>query len=171
MVERQIGYIDAQQAATAAGLEQGTPAWQAAIQEASHDVQHQISAILGPNTDSILAQLQERSVIQNQVQFTYAPDFDDAGLPLTPEQTNGLIQAMADANYAGKDTSTRPPGYNVADPTTWLSPHDNRIITSASQVLTPSQVQVLTTDQAQKEQMAAIMKELNSGGRPVSIVP
>jgi hypothetical protein len=170
LAERQMSNTDAEQAAQAAGLVPGTPAWQAAMSQASQDVQHQISSILGPNSDSILAQLQARSNIQSQVQYNYAPDFEDAGIPLTPEQTNGLIQAMADANYAGKDTSTRPPDYNVPDPTSGLSPHDDRIINNATPVLSAAQIQLLTTDQAENEQIAAVMKAYSSGGvRPVFV--
>jgi len=170
LAERQMTNTDAEQAAQAAGLVPGTPAWQAAMSQASQDVQHQISSILGPNTDSILAQLQARSGIQSQVQYNYAPDFEDAGMPLTPEQTNGLIQAMADANYAGKDTSTRPPDYNVADPTSGLSPHDERIINNATPVLSAAQIRLLTTDQAENEKIAAVIKSYSTGGaRPVFV--
>jgi hypothetical protein len=102
---------------------------------------------------------------------SYAPDFADAGMPLTPDQTNGLIQAMADANYAGKDISTRPPNYNVPDPTTDLSIHDDRIINNATPVLSPPQLQLLTTDQAENEQIAAIMKAYSGGGKPVIFLP
>lgn len=171
LVERQMGTIDAQQAAQSAGLEPGTPAYQTAIQQASQDVEHQLGSILGPNADGTLAQLQARQGIQNQVQYNYAPDFADAGMPLTPDQTNGLIQAMADANYAGKDTSTRPANYNIADPTTGLSPHDDRIINNAAPVLSPTQLQLLTTGQAEGEQISAIMKAYSGGGKPVIFVP
>jgi hypothetical protein len=171
LVERQMGEMDAQQAAQSQGLTPGSPAWQTAMQQASQDVGNQIASILGPNSTNLLAQLQMRSAIQNQVQNSYAPDFADAGMPLTPDQTNGLIQAMADANYAGKDTSTRPANYNVADPTTDLSPHDDRIINNATPVLSPTQVQLLTTDQAENEQLNAIRKAYSAGGKPVIFVP
>lgn len=171
LVERQMGAIDTEQAAMAAGLEPGSPAWQTAIQQASQDVEHQIASILGSNADATLAQMQARANIQTQVQNSYAYDFADAGLPLTGDQTNGLVQAMADANYAGKDTSTRPADYNVADPTTGLSPHDDRIINNATPVLSPAQIQLLAAEQAESERMAAIMKAYYGGGKPVMIVP
>jgi hypothetical protein len=167
-----MGNIDAQRAAEAAGLSQGSPEWQAAMTQASQDVEGQIQALLGSNADAMLQQLQTRMAIQNNVQYNYSPDFSDAGQPLTPEQASGLINAMADANYSGKDTSTRPANYNIPDPATGLSPHDDRIINSATQVLTPSQIQLLTADQIQNEQIAAIMKQYNnSGGGRVIFVP
>lgn len=109
--------------------------------------------------------------MQNQVNVTYAPDFADAGVPLTPAQASGLVQAMADANYAGKDSSTRLPGYNTPDPTTGLTPHDNRIINAAALVLNPAQVQILKTDQIQNRQIAATMKQYNKSGGPAMFAP
>jgi hypothetical protein len=171
LTERQMGNIDAQQAAEASGLVQGSPAWQAAMTQASQDVEGQLAALLGSNADALLEQLRARMGIQNQVQNNYSPDFSDAGQPLTPEQASGLIQAMADANYSGKDTSTRPANYNIPDPTSGLSPHDDRIINNATQVLSPAQIQLLTTDQMENEQISAIMKQYNSGGGRVMFVP
>jgi hypothetical protein len=141
------------------------------MNSAAQDTEQQITAILGSNADATLAQLQARTAIQNQVNTTYAADFADAGVALSPEQASALIQAMADANYAGKDLSTRPAGYNTPDPTTGLTPHDNRIINSAAQALNPAQIQVLTSDQVDFHKMAAIMKQYNSGGAPAMFVP
>jgi hypothetical protein len=171
LTERAMSNIDAQQLATAAGLERGSPDWQAAMKAAAQDTEQQITAILGSNADATLTQLQVRTTIQNQVNTTYMADFTDAGMPLSPAQSSGLIQAMADANYAGKDLSTRPPGYNTPDPTTGLTPHDNRIINAAAQVLNPAQIQVLTTDQVEFHKIAAVMKQYNKSGGPVMFVP
>ncbi len=171
LTEKQMGSIDAQRAAETAGLVTGSPEWQAAMTQASQDVEAQIQALLGGNADALLEQQQTKVRIQNMVQNSYSPDFSDAGQPLTPEQASGLINAMADANYSGKDTSTRPANYNIPDPTTGLSPHDDRIISNAAQVLTPAQIQLLTTDQMQNWQMQAIMKQYNggSGGRVIFV--
>jgi hypothetical protein len=173
LTEKQMGNIDAQRAAETAGLVQGSAEWQAAMTQASQDVEGQIQAIMGSNADALLDQMRARTGIQYQVQNSYSPDFSDAGIPLTPEQASGLINAMADANYSGKDTSTRPANYNIPDPTSGLSPHDDRIISNAAQVLTPAQIQLLTTDQMQNWQMQAIMKQYNtnSGGARVLFVP
>jgi hypothetical protein len=171
LVEREMSNIDAQGAAQAEGLVRGSPEWQDAMKQASQDTEAQITAILGSNADSTLIQLQTRAGFQTQVDFNLASDYADAGAPLTPDQSNGLVQAMADANYAGKDTSTRPANYNVVDPATGLSPHDDRIINGAAQVLNPTQLQVLKTDQIQGEQQRAIMQEYNAGGGQVMFVP
>jgi hypothetical protein len=170
LVERQMATMDAQSAAEAAGLQQGTPEWQEAIKQAGQNVEQQLTALLGANADSTLTQLQVRGGMQNQVEFSYAPDFAEAGAPLTADQTTALVQAMADANYGGKDTSTRPANYNMVDPATGLSPHDDRIINSAAQSLSPAQIQVLKTDQAEMEQQSSIIREYNKGGN-VMFVP
>jgi hypothetical protein len=171
LVERQMASMDAQSAAEAAGLQQNSPEWREAMKQASQGVEPQLIALLGPNADSTLTQLQVRGGMQTQVEFNYAPDFAEAGAPLTADQTTALVQAMADANYGGKDVSTRPANYNEVDPNTGLSPHDDRIINSAAQSLSPAQIQVLKTDQAEMEQQSAIIREYNKGGGNVMFVP
>jgi hypothetical protein len=171
LAERAMSNIDAEQLATASGLERGSPDWQDAMKAAGQDTEQQITAMLGSNADATLMQLQARTAIQNQVNTSYAADFADAGAALSPEQASALIQAMADANYAGKDLSTRPAGYNTPDPTTGLSMHDDRIINAAAQALSPAQIQVLTSDQVDYHKMAAIMKQYNSSGGRVLFVP
>ena len=171
LTHRAMSGLDAYQLATAAGLVQGSPEWQAAMNSAAQDTEQQITGILGSDADAILRQLQVRTAIQNHVNTTYAADFTDAGVALSPEQASGLVQSIADANYAGKDPSTRPAGYNTPDPTTGLTPHDIRVINSATQVLNPAQTQVLTTDLIEAHKTAAIMKQYNSSGGPVMLVP
>jgi hypothetical protein len=171
LVERQMSNMDAVSAARAAGLEQGTPEWREAMQQAAQNVDQQLTALLGSNADSTLRQLQVRGNMESQVEFNYASDFTDAGAPLNPAQSTALVQAMADANYGGKDESTRPANYNEVDPATGLSPHDQRIIASAAQVLSPAQVQVLTTHQVENEQQTTIMREYMKGGGNFSVEP
>jgi hypothetical protein len=171
LAERQMNNIDAQAAADAAGLERGSPAWQEAMKQAAQDTAQQMAAILGSNADSTLAQLQTRAGFQTQVESVYKSDFVDAGVPLSPEQSGTLVQALSDANYSGKDLSTRPAGYNDPDPATGLTPHESRILDSASQVLSPAQLQIVKTDLVENRQMSAIMNEYNKGGVPMMVLP
>ena len=169
LVERQMSFMDAMRLTGAAGLKQGSPEWQEAIKQASQDVDQQISAILGDSGNSKLMQMQARAGIQSQITYTYAPDFADANIPLSAEQSRNLAQVMADANYAGR---TPPKGYNNVDPTTGLSPHDVQILTAAAGVLSPAQIEILRTDQIQSHQSAAILRQYYSkNGGPVSFVP
>ncbi len=171
LAEKQMSSIDAIQAAEAAGIERGTPEWQDAIKQAAQDTEQQISAIMGPNADNTLAQLQMKVSFQNQVQNNYAADFANAGAPLSPDQSHALVQALSDANYAGKDTTNRPANYNEVDPTTGLTPHDSRIVEAAAQSLSPAQIQVLKTDQMENAQLSALMRQYNKGNGPVMFVP
>ncbi len=171
LAERQMDNVDAQSAAEAAGLARGSPEWQAAMTEAAQSDEQQITAILGANADATLARLATQAGIQRQVQDNYAADFSDAGVPLTPGESTGLTQAMADANYAGKDTSTRPANYNVVDAATGLSPHDERILSNAAAVLSPAQLQVLKTDQVENEQEMAVRRQYGNGNGQVVFVP
>lgn len=170
LAERQMSDMDARRLASAAGLAQGSPAWQEAMKQASQDVDQQINAILGSSGNATLTQLQVRSGIQNQITYTYGPDFADAGVPLNAQQSSGLVRAMADANYAGKDLSTRPKGYNEVDPATGLTPHDNQILNSAAQILNPAQVQILRTDQIENHRISSILKQYSKNG-PVMFAP
>ncbi len=81
------------------------------------------------------------------------------------------MSALSDANYSGRDLSTRPANYNDVDPTTGLSLHDNRIIDAAAKALTPAQVELLKNEQRDGEKMNAMMREYNQGGGPVMFVP
>lgn len=171
LVQKQLATIDAQGAAEDAGLQRGTPEYQAAIKQAGQDVESQIENILGPNAENQLLQMQVRSAFQTQVTFNYAPDFADAGAPLTPDQANGLAQAMADANYAGKDTSSRPANYNQPDPSTGLTPHEERVISNATSVLSPAQLDVLKADQLQDQQQSQLIQQYNPKGGPMMLLP
>ncbi|HZP60427.1 MAG TPA: hypothetical protein VFB27_08900 [Opitutaceae bacterium] len=171
LAERQMSFMDAMRLTSAAGLKQGSPEWQDAMKQASQDVDQQINAILGSNGGATLSQLQTRAGIQSQIAYTYAPDFADAGAPLSAEQSRNLAQVMADATYAGKDLTTRPKGYNEIDPKTGLTPHDSRILDAAAGILSPAQIQILRTDQIENHQTAVIMKQYNKGGGPVTFVP
>ena len=171
LAERQMNNIDAQGAAEAAGLERGTPAWQDAMKAAAQDTEQQIGAILGPNATSTLDILQARGSFQAQVETNYKSDFVDAGVPLSSDQSNAVIQALSDANYTGRDLSTRPAGYNDPDPATGLTPHESRILEAVSHVLNPAQLQIARTDLVENRLNTTIMHEYTNGNAPVMIVP
>ena len=172
LVERAMTGLDARGLAGAAGLEEGSAAWQGAMKQASQDVDRQINGILGSNGVATLTQLQTRVGIQNQVASDYAQGFAAAGIPLTPEQSRGLIQAMADADYAGKDPSTSPSGYDDVDPATGLTPHHNRMLDSAAQVLSPAQIQILKTDKIENNRVLTILREYRAKNKgPLRFVP
>jgi hypothetical protein len=172
LVERDLSATDAQQAAAAAGLERGSPAWRDAIKQAATDVEHEMTALLGTDASLVMTKLQSDTIIQNQVQSTYVLDFADAGVALNPDQARSLAQAMANSSFGGKDLSTRPAGYNQTDSLTGLSPHDQRTLDAAAQALAPAQLEVLKTDLIEAHQQTAIMQQYRSGpGGGFRIVP
>jgi hypothetical protein len=171
LVHQMMASDDAGAAAMAQGLERGTPAWRVALQQATADLQDQITATLQTATTLNWAQLQARVAFNNQVQYTYAPEMSLSGAPLTAAQSQGLLQAIADANYAGKDLSTRPANYNERDPATGLTPHDVQIQNNAAASLTPEQIQILETQQIQAAEEAAIYREYGGQNQIVQFVP
>jgi len=172
LVERSLSEQDAQQAAEAAGLKQGTAAWRAALQQAEAPVDQEMGALVGTDGAQFAARLQNQGSAQNQVQFTYGPDFDQAGASLNSDQAHVLALAIANASYVGLSTATRPANYNQVDPDTMLTPHDNRILDAASATLSPAQLQVLKADLIEPHQQAAIMQQYGGGANSqVKFVP
>jgi len=163
LVEQQMSSLDAQQAAEAAGLARGSSAWQAAMRQASQDVQQDITALLGPDGQKTLQQLGSQNGYRNQIQNSFAPDFTDAGVPLSSDQSDRLAQAMAGP------TGRTPPGYNDPDPSTGLTPRQEQVLMAAAQVLTPAQWQIFKTDQIQQAQRDAIMKQYTQGANSYMI--
>jgi hypothetical protein len=164
LVERSMSMMDAQQAAEAAGLEQGSKAWNEAMQQANQAVEQDMAAALGSDAASLMNRLQTSASAHNQVQANAAVDFMDAGMPLSPVQSEALAQAAMDASWSNpKDGSQHPPDYNTPDPTTGRTPKENRIATQVSQVLSPAQLQLFMQQQQEADQRSAIMKQYTSG--------
>jgi hypothetical protein len=153
-----------------AGLEPGTPAYVQARREASQSISQQIDALIGPDGQRKLQNAAMLSTAQTQIANTYAPDFQDGGVPLSPEQTSSLAQLMNPMNGAG-----RGPGMNQADPTTGLTPADDALIEQAAQVLSPAQVAILKSDRVDQNKMNAIMQQymgagMQGGGGSITII-
>jgi len=158
LVERNLTTTDAQQAATAAGLAQGSAAYWAAVKQATDVVDQEMTSALGTDGGKLYQKLQTASNASNQIMFNYAPVFDDAGASLTPQQTQGLEQAfVATKNFNDIPAANRQDYFKV-DPTTGLSPSDNRLIESAAQVLSPAQLQILKDNQILSNKQQAIMQ-------------
>jgi len=82
----------------------------------------------------------------------FAPDFADAGVALTPDQTKALTKAMA-------DTDSDDRADNAVDSATGLSSREQRLLDAASQTLTAAQLQILKTDQIEQNQSASILRQ------------
>ena len=164
LVERELSTNDAQQAAEAAGLQRGTAAWRDAMQQATDSVEQEMTAVLGTDSHPVFQKLQNESGYLSQVQYTYAPDFADAGAPLNADQSRALAEVMATARNPGGAVPAQMRGFNQADPDTGLSPYDNQLLAAAAQILSPAQLQVLKTEQIQNNhQQSAIFRTYMTG--------
>jgi hypothetical protein len=144
-----------------AGLERGTPAYNQAMRAASEAATQQIDALIGPDGQRKLQDAQMLTTAQNQVANTYAPDFQEAGAPLTPEQSAGLAQLLNPRNGLGGGRAMNEP-----DPATWLSPRDTALLEQAAQVLSPAQLSIFKSDRADQNHMQSIMRSyLPTGGQ------
>ena len=149
-----------------AGLTQGTPAYNQAARAASQEVNQEIDALIGADNQAKLRDAQIVQMGQSLVANNYAPDFQDAGVPLSPEQTRSLAQLLSPGNMAGQSLGSAQP-----DSTTGLSPRDDALIEQAAQIMSPAQLAILKSDRADQNRMTAIMQEYTSptatGGRTV----
>ena len=142
-----------------AGLTPGTPAYNQATRAASAAVNAQITDLIGPDGQAKLRDAMMTSMAETQIANNYAPDFQDAGVALTPEQTRSLAQLMSPARMIAGGA-----GQNQADPATGLSPNDEAMLEQAAQILSPAQVAILKTDRSDQGRMNAIMQAYVSPG-------
>jgi hypothetical protein len=157
LVERSQTDSDARQAATAAGLEQNSPAYWNAIKQATDVVDQEMTSVFGTDGAAAFQKLQNAANNQNQIRYNYASDFEDAGVALTPDQTQGLAQALAGArSFDGVPAADRR-NYYQTDPATGLAPYENRMLEAAAQVLSPAQLQILKTDRIRSNKESSIM--------------
>jgi len=166
LTQRQMSVVDAIQTANLEGFSPGSAEWQQAMNQASLTDDQAIKDILGPDADATLTQMesnagraQAQPFMESQAK-SVASEFADAGVPITTDQSAGLTQALLNNWYwQGRDLSDRPADYNEADPSTGLSPHDVRNLTSAAQVLTADQLSVFQNYLVQMGQMYSIQRQ------------
>jgi len=145
-----------------AGMEPGTPAYNQELRAASQAISQQIDALIGPDGQRKLQAAQMLTTSQNQVANNYAPDFADAGVPLTPDQSTSLAQLLNPMNNPGGGRAM-----NQADPETFLSPRDEQLLDQAAQILSPPQIAILKADRAEQNQRQALMRQYTAGTNTV----
>jgi hypothetical protein len=161
LTEQQLSASDAQQSATQAGLKPGTKEWNDAMAEVNNSLQQEIVSVVGQdNVDKFHA----LTAANGQIQTYFDPALQDAGVPLTSDQSGALARVIADNNNAALNPDVKNPNYTKPDPSTWLSPSDNQMLLQASQVLTPAQVQALRTNLTEENQRRAMYQSLSAGG-------
>ena len=100
----------------------------------------------------------------------------DAGAALTSmdQSADGLAQGQRRQQQLCRQGHLHPARrlQPARGQTTWLTPHDSRIISQAAATLSPAQVEVLKTDLMQGHQQSTILQEYTAGATGgVRIVP
>lgn len=150
--ETTLSSLDASEAARNSGLEESSPAFVEAIHQANADVEKQIVALVGADGWATLQASRNLSNYIGTIRNSYDYDFDEAGIPLAPDQETSLAQAMADnerASVFGGVASS-----NRMDPETGLKPSDTRLLTSVAGSLSTQQLAVLKASLAEQNRFS-----------------
>ncbi len=119
LTEQQLSASDAQQSATQAGLKPGTKEWNDAMAEVNNPLQQEIVNLVGQdNVDKLHA----LSTANSQIKTYYDPDLQDAGVPLSGDQSVALSRVIADNANAALNPDVRNPNYTKPDPSTMAEP-------------------------------------------------
>jgi hypothetical protein len=169
LTEKSMSQSDAMAAARSAGLQPGMPDFDRAITASVAEIDQQIAAMIGPGGQAAFRESQLVAQTAAVVAREFQPDFMDAGVPLTPEQSSSLSQLLTDngsrAYYASQNVS------RTVDPTTWLSPANSLMLAQAANILSPSQLAVFESHMTEENQRTAIMNQYTPKQGPVVIVP
>jgi hypothetical protein len=157
LVERGMRMDDASEAASAAGLEEGSAAFHTAMSQAEDSLMLEMTTLLGTDSRQFLQRAETLGGVRNQIQGSYALDFEDANVPLTTDQARDFAQAIADARNHLLPQETLP------NPATGLSVLDQRTLAAAAQILSPAQLQILKIDRIEDNQQMAIARQYHLG--------
>ncbi|HVW22824.1 MAG TPA: hypothetical protein VHC86_16540 [Opitutaceae bacterium] len=160
--ERLLGQIDLQMTARAEGISASGAALQDAARSLNQDVDRQIGALVGSDGTAFMDHLQSLSGGLNAVRVSYAPALEDAGVPLTPEQSRGLAEAVAAAQQEGRQ---RPAELSGADPSSELGPYDRAILERAAAVVSPAQLEAIRDGMIASAREGAIYRAYAKGKR------
>jgi hypothetical protein len=161
LTEQQLSASDAQQSATQAGLKPGTKEWNDAMAEVNNPLQQEIVSLVGQDN---VDRLHALTAADGQIKAYIDPELQDAGVPLSSDQSSALARVIADNNNVALNPDAKNPNYTKPDPSTWLSPSDNQMLLQAAQVLSPAQVQALRTNLTEENQRRAMYQSLSAGG-------
>ena len=161
LVERSLSYGDAAEAARAAGLADGSPAYNKATSGAQAEVDTEIASLIGKDTEKqLIGGSQYKYQVDNlNVQLA------GTGSQLTPDQSQALETLMYQVNQGNK--TSRTASFYQPDPATGLTGADQQLIDQAGAVVSPPQVQALRdaliAAKQQQQMMNSIFKQLPPG--------
>jgi hypothetical protein len=171
LVEREVTSTDAQDAATQAGLRWDSEDAKKSVSEATKDLNQAINSLIGSEANEKLEALKDTAnygSLNNMDNF--ALDMVDAGVAMSPDQSQALAQWLHDLPNPAKNPDASTPGYKDVDHTTWQSPLDQQFFAKAATMLTPTQLQVLMASCSEDNQRKAILNQyIGAGDGPVMI--
>lgn len=159
LIDRDMTSNDAHEAAVQAGFKWDSKDANKAVSEATKDLDQAITSLIGADGIEKLEALKGTNFMgsMNPVD-EYALDMEDAGVSLSPEQSQTLSQYLHQVANPDKNPDAGTPGYNDVDHSTWQSPLDQQFYARAATILTPTQLQVLKTSRSEDNQRQAIFR-------------
>jgi hypothetical protein len=159
LVERDLASYDAHEAAVQAGFKSGSKEANKAVSEATKDLNQAVTSLIGADGNEKLEALKGTSFYSSPNSVDeYALDMEDAGVSLSPEQSQTLSQCLREVANPDKNPDAGSPGYNDVDHATWQSPLDQQFYAKAATILTPTQLQVLKASRSENNQRMAIIR-------------
>lgn len=161
LVERQLTVQDAAGAAKAAGMEPFGADSDAAVKQATAELDSEIDALVGPGG---WAEFQKKAsadnfahVMTNVINDEYGATFAQAGSPLTGEQAEALAVINREAYLPGGVPVARDV-MQTPDPQTFLTPVDSYFIRKAAAVLTPAQLELVKAERRDNGQRQLLLR-------------
>ncbi|HEX3729362.1 MAG TPA: hypothetical protein VHV47_06130 [Opitutaceae bacterium] len=167
MADRQSTQADFYMTSESEGLQVNSAAGRQAMQQVTEDVDQQIGALVNQDGKTFMSQLQQGMGQQFMVKYNYAPDFEDAGVPLTSDQSAALGRALFAAQTDQKQNSA--PASD--DPNSVLRPYQQRQLAQAATVLSPAQLKVFQGTLEDQAVAQSIYSQYTKGGGAYNIVP
>jgi len=159
LIEKSMSAADAMEAATQAGIQPNSSETHRAISQATKDLDQSIISLIGSDANERLEALKSTTFHSGNVIEPVALDMEDAGVPLSADQSEALGLYLHELSNPTKNPDASTPGFNEADPTTWQSPLDQQFYSKAAAILTPSQLQILKSSRSEDNQRNAILDQ------------
>lgn len=167
MADRQAAQSDFYMTSMSEGLQVNSAAGRDAMQQVTEDVDQQIGALMNQDGKAFVNQLTSSMGRQFMVKFNYAPDLEDAGVPLTPDQSIGLARAMA----AAQTDMRQNPAPAPADSSNPMQAYQQRQLAQAATVLSPDQLKVFQRTLQDQATALSVYSQYTKGGGSYNIVP
>jgi hypothetical protein len=160
LTDRAASIQVAEQAAIRLGFAEGSLRYREIVSQAAATPESEMRTVLGQEDydrfgNAARADMAKQLIIRNE-----GGDMQDAGVPLTSEQTLALAKIEADYQMlydeSPGDSRIRAMLAESPDPQTGLGPADKALIDRASQILSPEQLQILRQSRLDHAKLASL---------------